>query len=57
MVRASGEATVTAKPDQAKVSIGVENQAATAEEASAQNAAQVAHVLGVVKRTLGMEGK
>ncbi len=57
VVRASGEATVTAKPDRAQVSIGVQTQAASAQEASAQNAAQTSHVLEVVKRTLGNGGE
>ena len=57
MVRASGEATVTAKPDRAQVSIGVQTQAATAQKASAQNAAQTSHVLDLVKRTLGNGGE
>lgn len=57
VVRASGEATVTAKPDRAEMSIGVQTQAATAQEASAQNATQTSHVLDVIKRTLGSGGE
>jgi uncharacterized protein len=52
-IRASGEATVHAKPDRAQVSIGVVTQAPTAPAASAQNATQTSAVLDAVKRALG----
>src|SRR5690242_9017944 len=57
MVRASGEAMVTAAPDQARISIGVQNQATTAQQASSQNAAQTARVLQVIKQALGSAGE
>lgn len=57
VVRASGEATVMAKPDRAQISIGVQTQAATAQEASTQNAEQTSHVLETIKRVLGSGGE
>lgn len=57
VVRASGEATVTAAPDRARISIGVQNQASTAQQASSQNAAQTARVLQVIKQALGSSGQ
>jgi hypothetical protein len=57
VVRASGEATVTAKPDRAQISIGVVNDARTAEEASAQNATQSTAVLNSIKTALAGHGQ
>lgn len=57
VVRASGEATVRAKPDRARISIGVQTDGPTAESASTENATQVAHVLAAVKRTLDSGGE
>lgn len=57
VVRASGEATVTAKPDRAQVTIGVLTQASTAQAASAKNATQTTEVLEAVKRALGVNGQ
>jgi uncharacterized protein len=57
VVRASGDATVTAKPDRAQVTIGVLSQAPTAQAASAQNATQTTAVLDAVKRALGGNGQ
>jgi hypothetical protein len=56
-IRASGEATITAQPDQAQVSIGVVTQAATAEQASTQNAATTTRVLDAVKRIVQSKGE
>lgn len=56
-VRASGDATVTVKPDQAKLYIGVVTQARTAAEAAAQNASRTTTVLEQLKRALGQEGE
>jgi uncharacterized protein YggE len=56
-VRASGEATVTAKPDRAQVTIGVLSQAPTAQAASAQNATQTTAVVDAVKRALRGSGE
>lgn len=57
VVRASGEATATAKPDQAKISIGVMTQAANAEDAASRNATQVTEVLAQIKKVLGTNGE
>jgi uncharacterized protein len=56
-VRASGEATVAAKPDRAQITIAVLTQASTAQAASAKNATQTTQVLDAVKRTLGVNGQ
>jgi uncharacterized protein YggE len=56
-VRASGEATVTTKPDQAQISIGVVTDAHTAAEASAQNARQTSATLSAIKDSLGSRGE
>ncbi|MBV8072150.1 MAG: SIMPL domain-containing protein [Acidobacteriaceae bacterium] len=56
-VRASGEATIDAKPDRAQLSIGVMTQAATAQAAAAQNATGTTQVIDSLKRALGPEGQ
>lgn len=56
-VRASGEATVTAKPDQAQISIGVVTDAHTAADASTQNARQTSTTLSAIKNSLGGNGE
>jgi uncharacterized protein YggE len=53
LVGASGQATVSVKPDQAKLDVGVVTQAATAQDAAAQNATQVAAVLAQLQTVLG----
>ena len=53
LVGASGQATVSVKPDQAKLDVGVVTQAATAQDAAAQNASQVAAVLAQLQTVLG----
>lgn len=57
VVRATGEASVSAKPDRAEISIGVVTQAATAEAASTQNATQTTEVINALKQALGSEGE
>ncbi len=57
VVRASGEATVTAKPDRAQITIGVLTQAASAQLASSQNASQTTAVLDALRRSLGASGQ
>ena len=52
LVGASGQATVSVKPDQAKLDVGVVTQAATAQDAAAQNASQVAAVLAQLQTVL-----
>jgi len=56
-VRASGEATVTAKPDRALINIGVITHAASAQAASTQNATQTTPVLNSIRRALGSAGE
>jgi uncharacterized protein YggE len=56
-VRASGEATVTAKPDRAQITIAVVTQASTAQATSAKNATQTTQVLDAVKRAVGVSGQ
>jgi uncharacterized protein YggE len=55
-IRASGEAVVSVRPDLARITVGVETQAATAQEAAAQNATIVQNVLDAVRRVLGNAG-
>jgi uncharacterized protein len=56
-VRASGEATVHAKPDRAEVTIGVASRAPSAQAASSQNAAESSRVLDAIKQVLGKAGE
>jgi len=57
LVRATGDATLSTKPDQARINVGVVTQAATAQEASTQNAAQVETVLARLRQVLGAAGE
>jgi uncharacterized protein YggE len=52
-VQATGEATVSAKPDQAVIEIGVVTQASTATAAAAQNAKRTDEVLAELRKLLG----
>jgi uncharacterized protein YggE len=52
-IRASGEGVVYARPDQAKIDIGVVTQASTAEAAGSQNAAQLQGVMTKLRASLG----
>jgi uncharacterized protein YggE len=56
-VQATGEATVSVKPDQALIEIGVVSQASTAATASVQNAKQTDAVLGELNVLLGRTKK
>ena len=56
-VQATGEATISARPDQAVVEIGVVSQASNANAASAQNAKQTDAVLGELNSLLGHNKK
>jgi hypothetical protein len=56
-VRATGEATVTARPDRAQISIGVVTQNSTAQAAATANATQTAQAIEAIKRTLGPGGE
>lgn len=53
ILRAMGEGVVSTKPDQARISIAVVTQAATAQEASQQNATQTTTVLGALQTAAG----
>jgi uncharacterized protein YggE len=57
IVRATGEATLTAKPDQARLSVGVITDAATAEEAMQNNATQTTTVLDALKKIVTSNGE
>ena len=52
-VVAYGDATVTANPDQVKVSVGVTTKANTAQDAATQNATIVAAVIAALQKVLG----
>ena len=52
-IRATGEATVSAKPDRAKLDIGVVTQAANAQNAAAQNATQTESMVAALRKSLG----
>jgi uncharacterized protein YggE len=52
-IRVTGEATVSAKPDQAQIDVGVITQAATAEEAASRNAQKLDATLKELRRLLG----
>jgi uncharacterized protein YggE len=54
-VRADGEAIVTAKPDRAKIDIGLVSQAQTARLAAEQNSKQLNEVISDIRKTLGSE--
>lgn len=56
-VSASGDASVSVKPDQLKLNAGVTTTAPTAQEASDQNAAQVTLVINALKRVAGTTGE
>ena len=52
-IRVTGEATVTAKPDQAEINLGVVTQAATGQAAATQNAQKQDAVLAALRKALG----
>ncbi|HSM77258.1 MAG TPA: SIMPL domain-containing protein [Bryobacteraceae bacterium] len=56
VVRASGEATVTVKPDRAEIDIGVVTEARSAQEAAASNARGTAAVLEKIKGLVAAAG-
>src|ERR1041385_1805618 len=53
VITVTGEALVSAEPDQAQVDIGVVTQARTAPEASNENAERLTRVLSEIKKLLG----
>lgn len=52
-IRVSGDATVTVKPDQAEISIGVITQSQTAQAAATQNAQKQDIVIAELRKVLG----
>ncbi len=52
-VTASGEAVITAEPDQAEIDIGVTTQAKNAPDAARENADKLARVMAELKKILG----
>lgn len=54
-IRATGEAVVAARPDQAKLAVSVITTGATAEEAGAANASKVEAVLAALRRVLSAD--
>lgn len=55
-VRASAEATITAKPDRAQITVGVVTESATAKEAADQNANATAQLIQTLKQVLSGRG-
>ncbi|MCS7316122.1 MAG: SIMPL domain-containing protein [Bryobacterales bacterium] len=55
-IRASADAVVQARPDQAQIELGVISQAPTAQAAAAQNAAQLEAVLARLRKLLAGRG-
>ena len=56
-VRARGQATVTSKPDQASVDIGVTTQGQTAQTVAAENASRLDSVLKQLRAKLGQQAE
>jgi hypothetical protein len=52
-IRVTGDATVTVKPDQAEINIGVVTQAQTAQAAASQNAQKQDAVISELRKALG----
>jgi hypothetical protein len=55
-VQANGSATLTAKPDQAQLDVGVVTNGATAQDASQQNASLTTTVQAALSKVLGSAG-
>ena len=56
-VEATGSATLSVKPDQVRIDIGVVTQASTAQQASAENSRQFTSVVGELKKAIGSKGE
>lgn len=56
-ISASAEATVSVKPDQARVSMAVVTEAPTSQEAGARNAKETEKLLAALKQALGNGGE
>ena len=52
-IRVTGEATITTKPDQGEIDVGVVTQAQTAQDAATQNAQKVEAVLSALRKAIG----
>jgi uncharacterized protein YggE len=52
-IRVTGDAVVTAKPDRARIDVGVVTQAPQSQDAAAQNARRVDGVLAALRKALG----
>jgi uncharacterized protein YggE len=50
VIRTTGEATITAKPDRAQIDVGVTTEAQTAEQAASQNASKVDAVIRELRK-------
>ncbi|HWP44171.1 MAG TPA: SIMPL domain-containing protein [Blastocatellia bacterium] len=57
VIRVMGEATVSARPDQATVHVGVVTQASTAQEAASQNAQKLDAVIQALRKALGPQAE
>ena len=55
-IQAVGTASITIKPDQARITVGVRTSAATAQDAASQNATQVDAVIKAVTQLIGSKG-
>lgn len=56
-VRATGSAILNVRPDQVRIDIGVVTQAATAQQASSDNARQFTAVMAELKKVVGSKGE
>src|SRR2546427_183813 len=54
-IRTSAEAVVSAKPDRAKINIGVTTQAPAAQAAAAQNAKELDAIIRQIRSALGLK--
>jgi len=54
VIRVTGEVTITVKPDQAEINLGVVTQAETGQAAAAQNAKKQDAVLGELRKAMGV---
>ena len=52
-VTATGQATVSAPPDQVKIDLGVTTQGTSAQDAASKNATQVATLVSALQNLLG----
>jgi uncharacterized protein YggE len=55
-IRVTGDAKVSSRPDRVQISIGVQSQAASSDEAASANARQLETVLAAVRKAAGSTG-